>query len=39
MVNDAVAKRSGDDFTGDGIVDDEGDAATGSINAAQNTVA
>ena len=31
MVDDAITERGGNDFSGDGVMDDEGDAATGFI--------
>lgn len=39
VVNDAVAERGGDDFTDDGVMDDKGDAATGFVVMADETVA
>lgn len=39
VMDDAIAERGGDDFADDGIVDDEGDAATGFVAALNNAVA
>ncbi len=38
MMNDAVTKRCGDNFTDDGVVNDKSDAATGLIKMTQNTI-
>ncbi len=39
VMDDAVTKGGGDDFAGDGVVNDEGDAARRFIAATNNTVA
>ena len=39
MMDDAVAEGGGDDFAGDGVLDDEGDAAAGMIITAEDAVA
>ncbi len=39
MMNDAITKWCGDDFAGDGVVDDKSDAAARLITTADDTVA
>ncbi len=39
MVDDAVAKRSSNDFAGNRVVDDKSNAATGAINPTENAIA
>jgi len=39
VMDDAIAERGGDDFADDGVVDDEGDAATGLVAALDDAVA
>ena len=39
MMDDAVAEGGGDDFAGDGVLNDEGDAAAGMIITAEDAVA
>lgn len=38
VVNDAVAERGGEDFSRDGVFDDEGGAATGGVGAREDGV-